>query len=71
VPASGLAVRSADDLVAFVFSLSYSAPHLYGARLADFETDLRVLLRGTSPDGVFAERLPDTEILIGTKPDPT
>lgn len=47
--------RSADDIVASVFSLSSAAPHLFGERLDSFERDLRDLLRTTSPRGVFCE----------------
>ena len=34
--------RTVDDVVAHVFSLSGSAPHLFGDQLADFEHDLRL-----------------------------
>jgi SAM-dependent methyltransferase len=37
--------RSADEVVAAVFSLSYAAPHLFGDRLPAFEADLRELLK--------------------------
>ncbi len=36
--------RTADEVVAGVFSLSSSAPHLFGDRLAEFEAELRQLL---------------------------
>lgn len=49
--------RTADELVASVFSLSTSTPHLFGDRAAAFEADLRALLHDVAPDGVFAERL--------------
>jgi SAM-dependent methyltransferase len=68
VPAGQVVVRSADDTVAGVLSRSYSAPHLFGDRLGDFERDLRALLRQVSPDGVFAEHLPPTEIMTWRKP---
>ena len=68
VPSERVAVRSADDIVAWVFSLSGSAPHLFGDRLEDFERELRALLRQASPDGVFAERLPPTEIMTWRSP---
>jgi hypothetical protein len=55
-------VREPDDLVAWTFSRSDSAPHLFGDRLAEFEADLRAVLRETSPEGHFAERVPTTEI---------
>jgi len=56
--------RSVDDIVAAVFSLSGSAPHLFGKRLAAFEDDLRRLLRTSSADGLFAERARDIAALI-------
>ena len=45
--------RDADDIVAAVFSLSSSTPHLFGDRRAEFEAALRELLG----DRVFQERL--------------
>ncbi|QWF77776.1 class I SAM-dependent methyltransferase [Amycolatopsis sp. CA-230715] len=48
--------RAVDDIVAGVFSLSSSAPHLFGDRLAEFETELRQLLHDANPSGVFSER---------------
>jgi hypothetical protein len=59
--------RSEDDVVASVFSLSSAAPHLFGARVADFETELRALLQRTSPEGRFAERTREIELVIWTK----
>jgi SAM-dependent methyltransferase len=49
--------RETDDIVAKVFSLSSSAPHLFGARRAEFEAELRELLHRASPAGTFIERL--------------
>ncbi|TKK84518.1 class I SAM-dependent methyltransferase [Herbidospora galbida] len=60
VPAGEMITRTADDLVAWTFSRSDSAPHLFGDRLADFERDLRALLG----EGPFPERLPATEIRL-------
>ncbi|MFG2062741.1 class I SAM-dependent methyltransferase [Micromonospora sp. NPDC048871] len=68
VPSGAVVERSEDDVVAWAFSRSDMAPHLFGERLKNFERDLRELLREISPDGVFAEQLPDTEILYGHKP---
>lgn len=68
VPAGQTVERTADDLVAWAFSRSDSAPHLFGDGLADFERDLRAVLRRASPEGRFAERLPATRILIWRKP---
>lgn len=50
-------VRTADQVVAAVLSLSGSAPHLFGARLAAFETDLRRLLHDASPTGLFSQQM--------------
>ncbi|GIH02483.1 methyltransferase [Rhizocola hellebori] len=68
VPAGQVIERSTDDVVAWVFSRSDSAPHLFGDRLAEFERDLRALLEQTSPGGRFAEYLPATEIMTWRKP---
>ena len=51
--------RSVDDVVAAMFSLSSSTPHLFGDRYADFESDLRALLQAASDDGRFCERVRD------------
>lgn len=66
LPAGGGTVheRTADQVVASMFSLSSSAPHLFGDRLADFESDLRAVLRAASPSGLFAERSPQTWLLV-------
>jgi hypothetical protein len=45
--------RSEDEIVASVFSQSFSAPHLFGDRVGAFEAELRALLRGRGP---FFER---------------
>ena len=68
IPAAGVQVRNADDLVAWVYSLSGSAPHLFGDRLDEFETGLRHLLDETSPSGLFSEQPPDTEVFIWRGP---
>jgi SAM-dependent methyltransferase len=51
---SRLVHRSADDIVASVYSLSSSTPRLFGDRLPAFDRDLRTLLRRAG-DG-FTER---------------
>ncbi|WP_069770317.1 class I SAM-dependent methyltransferase [Streptomyces sp. LUP30] len=68
VPAGEVVERTADDLVAWTFSRSASAPHLFGDRREDFERDLRALLGRAAPEGRFAERLPATEIMIWRRP---
>ncbi|WP_333770509.1 class I SAM-dependent methyltransferase [Streptomyces sp. IBSBF 2435] len=68
VPGGRPLVRTYDDVVAGVFSLSFSAPHLFGPHRAAFETSLRDLLHETSPRGHFSERQPGTEVLVWPKP---
>ena len=55
--AGAVVERSGDDVVAAVFSLSGSAPHLFGPRRAAFEADLRALLHDTSPNGIFSQHM--------------
>jgi SAM-dependent methyltransferase len=55
-------LRSADDVVASVFSLSSAAPHLFGDRVSDFEAALRELLAQVSPEGRFSEQLRETAV---------
>ncbi|MDH6108218.1 ubiquinone/menaquinone biosynthesis C-methylase UbiE [Kitasatospora sp. MAP12-15] len=68
VAAGQMVERSADDIVAWVYSLSNSVPHLFGDRLADFEQDLRAVLQEVSPDNRFTELVPATEMMIWRKP---
>ena len=67
VPAGGVMRRSEDDLVAWVYSLSGSAPHLFGDRHGAFERELRAVLRRASPSGWFNEQPPDTEVFVWRK----
>jgi SAM-dependent methyltransferase len=60
--------RTEDDVVASVYSLSSATPHLFGERVADFEADLRQLLRRTSPEGRFCERAREIGLVIWTRP---
>jgi len=53
-------VRSADDVVASVFSQSSAAPHLFGERIDDFERELRALI-GAGP---FRERFREIGVSI-------
>lgn len=64
LPAAGAGIRGTDDIVAWVYSLSSSAPHLFGDRADAFEADLRRVLDAASPSGLFAEHPPDTEIVV-------
>ncbi|MBV6700865.1 bifunctional 2-polyprenyl-6-hydroxyphenol methylase/3-demethylubiquinol 3-O-methyltransferase UbiG [Kitasatospora aureofaciens] len=56
--------RTADDAVAEVFSMSFSAPHLFGPDRDAFEADLRRLLEHSSPSGRFSARQPSTEAFV-------
>jgi ubiquinone/menaquinone biosynthesis C-methylase UbiE len=60
-------IADIDTVVAGCFSLSYAAPRWFGNRRADFESDLRRLLREHSPDGLFWDWPGDTELVIATK----
>ena len=61
-------VRDVDSVVDGVFSLSWSAPHLYGDRRPAFEAELRTLLGRHSPEGRFRDWPGDTVLVIATKP---
>jgi SAM-dependent methyltransferase len=67
VPGGQALERTSDDVVAWAFSMSSSAPHLFGTRRGDFEADLRRLLRDVSPSGRFSERQPSTEVFVWWK----
>lgn len=57
--------RSIDDVVAEVFSMSSTAPHLFGDRRPQFEQDLREVLRAAAGSGrTFGVRLPDNELKL-------
>jgi SAM-dependent methyltransferase len=64
VSGAGVLERSEDDVVAYVYSRSLSAPHLFGERREEFERDLRALLRRFSPQGRFCERARQLELVI-------
>lgn len=56
--------RTEDEVVAAVYSMSSSAPHLFGERLGEFDAELRELLRRTAPDGRFSERAREVDLVI-------
>ncbi|HLZ72766.1 MAG TPA: class I SAM-dependent methyltransferase [Dehalococcoidia bacterium] len=68
IPGGELIVRSIDDLVAAQLSQSSSAPHLFGAQAGAFEAELRRLLDASSPSGLFAQQMGDTELRIWRTP---
>lgn len=57
VPDGEVCLRTEDEIVASVFSLSSAAPHLFGKRVTEFEQELRVMLHATAQHGQFAERM--------------
>jgi SAM-dependent methyltransferase len=68
VPDQRAVELTADDVVARVFSISSTAPHLFGDRRQDFEADLREILAQASPPGRFSVRLPDNILRIWRLP---
>lgn len=54
--------RTADQVIASVYSLSSAAPHLFGDRRGSFDADLRRLLQEASPSGRFCEQLAPTTL---------
>jgi ubiquinone/menaquinone biosynthesis C-methylase UbiE len=68
VPDQRAVVRTADDVVALVFSTSSTAPHLFGDRRGDYERNVRQILAHVSPSGRFSVRLPDNIVRIWRLP---
>ena len=60
--------RDIEDVVAQVFSVSGSAPHLFGTDLAAFGADLRRLLEQASDHGRFSQWLGDIQLDIYERP---
>jgi hypothetical protein len=56
--------RTVDQVVASVYSLSYSTPHLFGDRLTAFDGQLRQLLTDASDEGRFAEQMPPITLRV-------
>ncbi|HKX14765.1 MAG TPA: class I SAM-dependent methyltransferase [Propionibacteriaceae bacterium] len=54
-----IVARTSDQIVAAIFSLSSSTPHLFGERREAFEVDLRRLLQDANPTGIFSEQMRD------------
>jgi SAM-dependent methyltransferase len=61
-------VQDADGVLSNYYSMSFAAPHLFGADIEAFERDVRAVLAARSPTGLFWDWPGDTEILIATKP---
>ncbi|MGW4438763.1 class I SAM-dependent methyltransferase [Streptomyces sp. NPDC004596] len=70
VPGGQALERDVDDVVAWVLSMSSSAPGLFGEHLGAFEADLRELLRSRSAEGRFSARVPGNEVFVWRTPGP-
>jgi SAM-dependent methyltransferase len=60
----GVVERTSDQIVAGIFSLSSSTPHLFGDRRDAFEADLRRLLHDANATGIFSEQMRDIAVDI-------
>jgi SAM-dependent methyltransferase len=60
-------VRDAESVLSGYFSMSWSAPHLFGDRVDAFATEVRGLLRARSPEGVFWDWPGDTKLVLARK----
>jgi SAM-dependent methyltransferase len=57
-------LRDSESVLSGYFSMSISAPHLYGDRADDFAAEVRELLASRSPEGVFWDWPGDTEVVL-------
>jgi SAM-dependent methyltransferase len=60
-------LRDSESVLSGYFSLSISAPHLYGDRVEDFAAEVRELLAERSPEGVFWDWPGDTEVVLAVR----
>ena len=68
VPGMPDLVRDTESVLSGYFSMSFSAPHLFGDRVNDFARDVRKLLTSRSPEGLFWDWPGDTEVVLARKP---
>jgi SAM-dependent methyltransferase len=61
-------VRTSDGVLSGYFSMSSSAPHLFGDRVEDFAADVRELLASRSGEGIFWDWPGDTEVVLSRRP---
>ena len=61
-------LRDSESVLSGYFSLSSSAPHLFGDPVEDFASEVRALLRSRSPEGIFWDWPGDTEMILACKP---
>jgi SAM-dependent methyltransferase len=67
VPGIPNLMRDSESVLSGYLSLSSSAPHLFGDRLDDFATEVRVLLASRCAEGVFWDWPGDTEVILARK----
>ena len=60
-------VRDSESMLSGYFSMSSSAPHLYGERVEDFAAEVRELLAKRSPEGLFWDWPGDTEVVLAVR----
>ncbi|MBA2363642.1 MAG: class I SAM-dependent methyltransferase [Chloroflexia bacterium] len=60
-------VRDTESVLSGYFSMTYSAPHLFGDRVEAFANEVRELLRARSPEGLFWDWPGDTEVILARK----
>jgi hypothetical protein len=60
-------MRDIESVVSGYFSMPYAAPHLFGDHVEEFSDEVRELLRGRSPEGVFWDWPGDTEVMLARK----
>jgi SAM-dependent methyltransferase len=63
--------RDVDGVISGYLSMSFAAPHRFGARLDDFVADARSLLAPLTPTGRFWDWPGDTAIVIACKASDT
>jgi hypothetical protein len=61
-------LRDSESVLSGYFSLSSSAPHLFGDRRDDFAREVRALLASRCAEGIFWDWPGDTEVVMARKP---
>jgi len=61
-------LRDSESVLSGYFSMSWSAPHLFGDRVEEFATEARALLASRSPEGIFWDWPGDTAVILATTP---
>lgn len=61
-------LRDSESVLSGYFSMSSSAPHLFGQRAEDFAAEIRAMLKVRSPQGIFWDWPGDTEVILARRP---